>query len=371
MKIICSKEELLKGLRLAQPIAQAKATLPILSNVLFEAQGSEVKLSATDLETGIACYIKAEVVEDGAITIPAQRLMDIAKELPDTNIEINVTDDKIKITANKSKFNLVGIHKKDFPTLPEYNKDFIFSITRANLITMFKKTIVSVSKDMQRFVLNGVCFTTTNDNKLKIASTDGKRLSYIERATISKTNPIQVIIPTKAVADFLKLFSAMAVEEVQVSIGNNLITFIVGDIMFQSKLIEGNFPNYEQVMPKGDTNTIKLNTFETLSAIKQAALIANGNMATGGSSCIKITFDKNKMVISAESANVGSGEVELDIENDLPKITINLNPNYVRDVLQNIEEETFTFSYTKAESPVIIAPIKENKYIGVIMPIRN
>ena len=320
MKIICSKEELLNGLKLTQPIAQAKATLPILSNVLFEAQGSEVKLSATDLETGISCYIKAEVVEDGAITIPAQRLMDIVKELPETNIEINVTDDKIKITANKSKFNLVGIHKKDFPALPEYNKDFIFSISRANLITMFKKTIVSVSKDMQRFVLNGVCFTTTNDNKLKVASTDGKRLSFIERETINETKPIQVIIPTKAVADFLKLFSAMTTENVQVSIGNNLITFIVGDIIFQSKLIEGNFPNYEQVMPKGNNNTIKLNTLETLSAIKQAALIANGNMATGGTSVIKITFEKNKMTISAESSNVGSGEIELDIENDLPKL---------------------------------------------------
>lgn len=371
MKIICSKEELLNGLKLTQPIAQAKATLPILSNVLFEAQGSEVRLSATDLETGISCYIKAEVVEDGAITIPAQRLMDIVKELPETNIEINVTDDKIKISANKSKFNLVGIHKKDFPALPEYNKDFIFSISRANLITMFKKTIVSVSKDMQRFILNGVCFTTTNDNKLKVASTDGKRLSFIERETINETKPIQVVIPTKAVADFLKLFSAMTTENVQVSIGNNLITFIVGDIIFQSKLIEGNFPNYEQVMPKGNNNTIKLNTLETLSAIKQAALIANGNMATGGTSVIKITFEKNKMTISAESSNVGSGEIELDIENDLPKITINFNPNYIRDVLQNVEEETFTFAYTKAESPVIMTPVKDNKYICVVMPIRN
>lgn len=370
MKLICSKEELLKGLRIAQPIAEAKATLPIISNILFETEGTKVKLSATDLEIGVSCYIKAEIVEEGSITIPAQRLMDIVKELPDTNIEINVTNNNIKIVANKSKFNLNGIHKKDFPTLPEYKKESVFTVKRADLITMFKKTIFSISKDLQRYALNGICFIA-EDNKIKAVSTDGKRLSFIERDFTGIIAPIKAIIPNKAVVDFLKLFSSLTVENMQISVDANLITFIVGDIIFQSRLIEGVFPNYEQVMPKGATSKIKLNTLETLSAIKQAALIANGNMAIGGSPTIKATFEKNKLIVSAESSNVGSGEVELDIENDLPKIAISLNPNYIKDVLQNVEEETFTFSYTKAESPIIMTPVKDNKYICIVMPIRN
>lgn len=370
MKIICSKEELLKGLRITQPIAEAKATLPIISNILFETEGTKVKLSATDLEIGVSCYIKAEVVEEGSITIPAQRLMDIVREVPDTNIEINVTNDKIKIVANKSKFNINGMYKKDFPTLPEYNKETIFNVKRADLITMFKKTIFSTSKDLQRYALNGIYFVAEG-NKIKAVSTDGKRLSFIEREIEEIKAPIKVIIPNKAIADFLKLFSALAIENMQISVDINLITFIVGDIMFQSKLIEGTFPNYEQVMPKGETNKVKLNTFETLSAIKQAALIANGNMATGGISVVKLTFENNKMIVSAETSNVGSGEIEIDIEYSLPSITINFNPNFLKDVLQNVEEESFSFSYTKKESPITIVPVKDNKYVCVVMPIRN
>ena len=370
MKIICSKEELLNGLKFTQPVVGTKSVLPILSNILFETEGTRVKLSATDLEIGVACYIKAEVVEEGAITIPAQRLFDIAREVPDTNIEINSDKNNIKIVANKSKFNLVGIQKKDFPNLPEYDKDKIFNVKRSDLITMFKKTLFSTSKDLQRYALNGIYFVA-EDKKIKAVSTDGKRLSFIERDFEDIKEPIKVIIPSKTIADFLKLFSALAVENMQVSVSNNLITFIVGDIIFQSKLIEGTFPNYEQVMPKGELNQVKLNTFEALSAIKQGALIANGNMTTGGVSVIKLTFENNKMIVSAESSNVGSGEVELDIEYSLPSITINFNPNFLKEVLQNIEEEYFTFSFTKKENPAIICPVKDNKYVCVVMPIRN
>lgn len=370
MKIICSKEELLNGLKITQPIVGTKSTLPVLSNILFETEGTKVKLSATDLEIGVACYIKAEVVEEGSITIPAQRLMDIVREIPDTNIEMNVTKDNIKIVANKSKFNLVGIAKKDFPNLPEYDKTATFTVKRADLITMFKKTIFSTSKDLQRYALNGIYFVA-EENKIKAVSTDGKRLSFIEREIEGVKAPIKVIIPNKAIADFLKLFSALAIENMQISVDTNLITFIVGDIMFQSKLIEGTFPNYEQVMPKGETNKVKLNTLETLSAIKQAALIANGNMATGGISVIKITFENNKMIVAAETSNVGSGEIEVDIEYSLPNITINFNPNFLKEVLQNVEEESFMFSFTKKESPITIVPIKDNKYVCVVMPIRN
>lgn len=370
MKIICSKEELLNGLKFTQPVVGSKSTLPILSNILFETEGTRVKLSATDLEIGVSCYIKAEVVEEGSITIPAQRLFDIAREIPDTNIEINTTRDNIKISANKSKFNLVGIQKKDFPNLPEYDETATFTVKRADLITMFKKTIFSTSKDLQRYALNGIYFVA-EENKIKAVSTDGKRLSFIERDFEGNNAPVKVIIPNKAIADFLKLFSALAVDTMQISVSNNLITFIVGDIIFQSRLIEGNFPNYEQVMPKGQMSKVVLNTFETLSAIKQGALIANGNMTLGGTAVIKITFENNKMIVSAESSNVGSGEVEVDIEYNLPSITINFNPTYLKELLANVEEETFTFSFTKKESPVIISLVKDNKYICVVMPIRN
>lgn len=372
MKVICAKDELIKGMQIVQPIIASKITLPVLSNFLFETEENKIKLSATDLEIGVTCYIKAEIIEEGAITIPAKRFFDILKEVADCNIEIRADEtNQINIKANKSKFSLMGIDKKEYPALPLFNKENIFTVKAQVLNSMFKKTIFSVSKDSQRYVLNGVYFAV-EDGVIKAVSTDGRRLSYISVDGIDKEIKGKVIIPTKAVLDILRLVSSNdKIEDVQICLADNLMTIMIGDITFQTKLIEGVFPNYEQVIPKKEMSKIKLNVANTMSAVKQMALLTGDKLVADRASSIKFSFEKNKMIVSANTAGLGSGEAEVEIEYLGEIFDINFNPNYIKDILQNIDDENIYFSYTTSQNPVVITPEKDKNYLCVVMPMRS
>jgi len=370
MKTIVTKDELMKGLQMVVPIVGNKISLPVLSNFLFEAKDQKIKLTATDLETSIECFIKGEIIEDGEITIPAKKFAEIVKEITEENIEIKTTDNNINIKTKKSKFTLTGMDVKDFPKLPEYDTKNTITLNTKNLVSMFSKTLFAVSKDMQRFVITGEYMVMEN-GKLEIVSTDGKRLAYIGLNDIDKNATGKAIIPTKAVADFCKIVSLnSAIANVNLNISDNLATFVINDIVFQTKLIEGVFPNYKQVMPKNNLSSIKLNVQETLTAVKQAALFAN-NLLTGSTGAIKMSFENNKMKVSAQSSNTGSGEIETDIEYSGEKFAILFNPNFIKDVLQNIEDENVILSYNNPTSPVTFSPEKNSDYICVVMPMKE
>lgn len=372
MKVICAKDELLKGMQIVQPVIASKITLPVLSNFLFETENQKIKLSATDLEIGVTCYIKGEIQKEGGITIPAKRFADIIKELPDGDIEIKSDDtNQINIKSQKSKFILMGIEKKEYPALPEFPPENIFSLKKEILNSMIKKTIFAASKDSQRYVLNGVYFIT-EDGLLKAVSTDGRRLAYIYVDGIDSKIKGKAIIPTKAALDILRLISVNdKQDEVKIGIADNLLSVAIGDISFQSKLIEGVFPNYDQVIPKKMTSKIKLNVSETMSAVKQMALLTGDRLSADRSSSIKCSFEKNKMIVSANTVGLGSGEAEVEIKYEGESFDINFNPNYLKDILQNIEEENIVFAYTTAQNPVILSPEKDNKYLCVVMPMRS
>ncbi len=372
MKVICAKDELIKGMQIVQPVISSKITLPVLSNFLFETEQDKIKLSATDLEIGVTCYIKAEIIEEGAITIPAKRFSDIVKEVAECNIEIRADEtNQINIKANKSKFSIMGIEKKEYPALPLFDKENIFTIKKQVLNSMLKKTIFAVSKDSQRYVLNGVYFTV-EDGIIKAVSTDGRRLSYISMEGVGKEIKGKVIIPTKAVLDILRLVSSNdKIEDVQICLSDNLMTIMIGDITFQTKLIEGVFPNYEQVIPKKTMSKIKLNVANTMSAVKQMALLTGDKLVADRASSIKFSFEKNKMIVSANTVGLGSGEVEVEAEYSGEIFDINFNPNYIKDILQNVDDENIYFSYTTSQNPVVITPEKDKNYLCVVMPMRS
>ncbi len=372
MKVICAKDELIKGMQIVQPVISSKITLPVLSNFLFETEQDKIKLSATDLEIGVTCYIKAEIIEEGAITIPAKRFSDIVKEVAECNIEIRADEtNQINIKANKSKFSIMGIEKKEYPALPLFDKENIFTIKKQVLNSMLKKTIFAVSKDSQRYVLNGVYFNV-EDGIIKAVSTDGRRLSYISMEGVGKEIKGKVIIPTKAVLDILRLVSSNdKIEDVQICLSDNLMTIMIGDITFQTKLIEGVFPNYEQVIPKKTMSKIKLNVANTMSAVKQMALLTGDKLVADRASSIKFSFEKNKMIVSANTVGLGSGEVEVEAEYSGEIFDINFNPNYIKDILQNVDDENIYFSYTTSQNPVVITPEKDKNYLCVVMPMRS
>jgi DNA polymerase-3 subunit beta len=375
MRVICEKEELTKGVQTISPLASSKSTLPVLSNFLFETENGRIKLSSTDLEIAVKCYIKAEILEEGGITIPAKRFADIIKELPSEN-EIEIRSDEtnqINIKSGKSKFNLMGISKTEYPVIPNFPNENNFTIKRELFTSMLKKTIFAASKDAQRYVLNGVYFIL-EDNILKMVSTDGRRLAYVTAKEMQGINPqtkIKVIVPTKAIADVLRLLSSdIQAEDIKIGIAGNQIALEMEDITFLSTLIEGVFPNYEQVIPKTSDIKVKLNVKDTLVAVKQMALLTIDKVSSDRASAVKFYFNSNILRISASTAGLGSGEVELEIDYKATPIEISFNPNFVKEVLQNIDEESIIFEFKNSINPVTIVPEKDKNYLCVVMPMR-
>lgn len=372
MKVVCGKEELLKGIQIVSPVASSKNTLPVLSNFLFKTDRDKIKLSSTDLEIAVQCHIKGEIIEDGGITIPAKKFADIIKELPsdeEIKIESNETN-QINITAGKSKFNLMGISQTEYPVIPEFPKDNNFTIKTEVFASMLKKTIFAVSKDAQRYVLNGVYFII-EDGKLKMIATDGRRLTYINTDKIKTDIKGKAIVPTKAITDVLRLLSSdVKAETMQVGITGNQIAVGIEGIIFLSTLIEGIFPNYEQVIPKTSESKVKLNVKNTLAAVKQMAILTADKTSSDRSASVKFYFGSNLLKISASTAGLGSGEVELEINYKGEATEINFNPNFVKEVLQNIDEDFAIFEFKNSLNPVIIVPETDKNYLCVIMPMR-
>jgi DNA polymerase-3 subunit beta len=374
MRVIYEKEELSKGIQIISPAASSKNTLPVLSNFLFETEGGKIKLSSTDLEIAVKCYIKGEILEEGGITIPAKRFSDIIKELPSENV-INIRSDEtnqINITSGKSKFNLIGISKNEYPIIPDFPSENNFTIKKELFSSILKKTVFAASKDAQRYVLNGVYFIL-EENTLKIVATDGRRLAYANVNEVKgiKQTKIKVIVPTKAITDMLRLLSSdIKAEDIKIGITGNQIALEIEDITFLSTLIEGIFPNYEQVIPKTSEIKVKLNVKDTLSAVKQMSLLTADKISLGRSSAVKFYFNSNILRISASTAGLGSGEVEIEIDYKDEPTEINFNPNFIKEVLQNIDEESIIIEFKNSLNPATIVPEKDKNYLCVVMPMR-
>ncbi|MCL2484621.1 MAG: DNA polymerase III subunit beta [Endomicrobia bacterium] len=372
MKVICGKEELMRGIQTVSPVASSKSTLPVLSNFLFETEKNIIKLSSTDLEIAVKCQIKGEIIEEGGITIPAKRFADIIKELSnDAEIEIRADEtNQINIKSGKSKFTLMGISKTEYPVIPEFPKENNFTIKSDVFSSMLKKTVFAVSKDTQRYVLNGVYFIA-EEGILRMVATDGRRLAYVTSESLDKKIKGKAIVPTKAIADMLRLISAAdTAEDIKVGIADNQCAIEFKDITFLSTLIEGVFPNYEQVIPKKTESQVKLSVKDTLTAVKQMALLTGDKLSSDRSSAVKFYFSANVLRISASTAGLGSGEVEVEVDYKGEPTEINFNPNFIKEVLQNVDEESAVFAFTNALNPATLSPEKDKNYLCVVMPMR-
>lgn len=367
MKLICGKEELLKGVQIVQTVVSPKSTLPVLSNFLLEAEKQQIKLSSTDLEVGVSCFIKGEIAKEGSITIPAKRFGDIIRELPeDKDIEIRADEtNQISIKCGKSHFILMGLPKSDYPVLPSFPEEKNFEVSKEVLKSMIRRTSFAVSTDETRYVLNGL-YLNCEKGTMKLVSTDGRRLAYMLRENIDKKIENKVIIPTKAVNEVQRILAADEKDEnVKIGVTENQVAFKIGSVTIISRLIEGTFPNYEQVIPKKHDTQVKLKTKETLSAVRQMALLV-ADKAAG----IKFTFGKNTLRITASAQGLGSGEAEIDIEYQGQVFDIAFNPAFLIDVLKNMDESEVYFEMTNSLNPALIRPVNDKNYLCVIMPMR-
>ncbi len=361
MKIEVTKDILLNGIQKVQNVISTRSTLPILSNMLIEAQQGKLKLTATDLDIGISCTVPVDIQEPGMITIPAKRFGDIIKELPDDSVSINTKKNNLIIIETMScQFKIMGLPYEDFPKLPEFKEGGVIKLEQSTLKEMLTLTSFAVSLDETRYILNGILFKI-NQNSLTFVATDGKRLAVIERKLKQNTEKdLQIIVPLKTIQELNRNLQEEG--ELSMLLGNNQVLFDLGSAVIISRLIEGEFPDYRQVIPPVSENKINVGREQFLLAVRRAALLS-----TPDYQAVKLEVFKNKLVVSKSTPDIGESREEVIIEYQGKEMAIGFNPNYLIDVLKNLKEEKIEFELTDTEKPGVI---RIGGYVYIVLPMR-
>ena len=362
MKFDTTKEILMKGIQDVQNAINPKTTLPILANILIEAGKESISLTATDLDIGITSTIPVKPGVEGAITIPAKKFFDIIKELPDGEVSVSIKKNNlVHIEATNCVFKIMGLPKDEFPQLPEFKDKDSMTIQRGRLKKMLAMTSFAISRDETRYVLNGILFVI-KPTYIRIVATDGRRLAMVEeKAQLPKTLERKVIIPAKTINELGKLLGEEG--DVKICFGNNQVSFDMGSTRVVSRLIEGEFPNYEQVIPKEVKEKVGIGRPKFLSATKRAALFTNAD-----SLAVKLELVKDKMVLSKSAPYIGEAREEIAVDYKGKDLAIGFNPDYLIDALKNINEEVVNFEVSDAEKPGVIRIGSD--YVYVVLPMQ-
>ena len=370
MEYTIDKKELLMGLHRVQGIVERRTAMPILANVLMEAKKGQLVLTATDLEVGIRASYPALVLKEGSITVPARNLYDIIRETPEGKISFRKKENFwVEIASGKAVFNIVGLSAEDYPAIPNYKDKKFFEIAPQDLQEMISKTIFSVSNDETRYHLNGVFFEKPKKegDMVRMVATDGHRLSVINKhLDFSKELSFTrgVIIPRKGLSELKKLLEE---EEGKYQIGfdaNNVIIKKEKAVLF-IRLIEGEYPDYEQVIPPASKKKITLNREKFLGALKRISLLSNER-----SRAIKLTAKDNILEISTSNPEVGEAKEEIEISYHGTALEVGFNAKYFIDVLNAMESEQVTIELNDKLSPGVMKAVGDDNYICVVMPMR-
>jgi DNA polymerase-3 subunit beta len=361
MKIKIEKKALLDAAQTVQGVVSGRNALPILSNMLIEANKDELQIIATDLDIAMVCKTGAEVTQEGATTVPAKRFTDIIKELPNEKITITTKKNNIvTLECGNAYFKVNTLPKEEFPKLPTYKNQESITLEQQKLKEMLVMTAFAICRDETRYILNGILIEI-KQQKMTMVATDGRRLAYVERKIESKTHkPKKMIIPTKTINELNKTLKEGLVK---IYFGENQTTFDLDDVVIVSRLIEGEFPRYEQVIPKEQREKLNIDRDSFLAATRRANLLTSQD-----SQAIKLDVFKNKMVISKNTPDVGEAREELVTEYKGGNISIGFNPGYLIDVLKNINMEKVAFELTAPDKPGVIRI--PNDFIYVVLPMQ-
>lgn len=361
MKFKVDKDVLLGGIQIVQDVIITKATLPILSHILLETQQGSLRLTATDLDIGISCVIPVDIQEQGAITVPAKRFSDIIKELPLDNISITTKkNNQVNIETDLCQFKIMGLAREEFPKLPEFKDKEAIKLDQASLKQMLNLTSFSVSMDESRYVLNGILFKISKNN-LTLVATDGKRLAIVEKKiNYTQEQGVNIIVPIKTIHGLNRNLREDG--ELSLILGSNQVLFDLGDVVVISRLIEGEFPDYKQVIPLASDNKVRVGREQFLLAVKRAALLS-----TPDYQAVKLEVFKNKLVVSKSTPDVGESREELTVAYNGKELAIGFNPAYLIDVLKNLNEESVDLELTDTEKPGVI---RIHGYVYIVLPMR-
>jgi DNA polymerase-3 subunit beta len=348
--------------------------MPILSNVLIEADKDQISLTTTNLDLGIRCRIKADVKEAGAITLPVKKLASIIRELPSTDVSIDTSPaHQAKVTSGGSQFKIMGMGKEEFPGLPEFEDEKAFMLEQQDFAQMLKHVSYAQSSDETRYILNGV-YINFKEGRLTLVATDGRRLAKVEKATeVPEKSTGSIILPAKTVAELVRLLDKG--EKVQVSFNERRASFQIGtekvaesglsdQVYLFSKVVDGNYPNYSQVIPKETAQRIKLDRELFLQCVHRAALVT-----TDKANAVKIKLGANQLEISASSPDFGESHESMGVEYSGPDLQVAFNPAFVMDPLRALTTNEVFLELKDEVSPGVFKTL-DTSFVCVIMPVR-
>ena len=361
-----SVEELLEPLQTVIGVVEKKQTLPILSHVLIELKDKLLTLTTTDMELEISASSKIQSDTDISFTIYAKDLIDIVRKLPEkTKIQFKIEPNKIYLNANNNTFELNTFDHQDFPTLPKTPNTSTIKVKQEDLKALIENTSFSMGNQDIRAYLNGLYFELNKDS-LTVVATDGHRLSIGE---VKQTNKFEekrtVILPRKAVIELTKLLNRSSQEMAEIHLSDNYFSLVDTNTTIISRLIEGNFPNYKQVIPTDFTNTVVINRVDFLSSLQQASIFVEER--TKG---VKLVFREGKLNIFSHSER-GQAKTQLDVKNQEKEIEIAFNIHYLISILEKLTSDEINMVVPGGENQsCMISALKSENYQYVVMPMR-
>lgn len=373
MKVKISRDELLVALQRVQGVVEKRNTMPILSNILLEAKQDGIEVSATDLEIGMRALYKATVSEAGTQTVSARKLFEIIKELRDGEVELATAENNwLTIQAGKSQFKIVSLPAGDYPALPAIDKEGLTPLTSSNLLELIRKTLFAAGDNDARYILNGLLVSLVTGEKktvLRLVGTDGHRLAVAEQeiAAGSKGAPqeIKAIIPKKAAHEIRRLLEEGGDGEPLIGFTKKLMIFRKSGLLLTSSLMDGNYPNYQQVIPKESDKRILVDRVELEGACRRVAVLARDK-----AHAVKVTFAHGTLTLYANNPDYGEATEELPAEYKGETLSTGFNARYLLDAFGVMDGQQISLQMDSPLSPCLIQERESPGFKCVVMPIK-
>lgn len=369
MEFQIEKSNFVKPLTILQAVAERRSSIPALSNILIESDKDQINLTTTDLETTITCTISCSIQQPGRICVSARKLYEIIRELPEAPIQIQRMENHwAKITCKNAVFNLSGLDPVEFPTLPTFSKDDLIEIKSFDIREMIEKVIFAASTEESRYNLNGIYFETVSSgdkNVARMVATDGHRLGLIESESPEFLNFQKgAIIPKRGLNEVKKIVGEYP-GEVKISVSENSFVMEVSSFVIIIRLIDGEFPDYKEVIPKENDKIIKLNTREFTACLRRVSTISSDRVEG-----VKFTVRKGAIDLYSASQDIGNAKEEFPAPYEGNEINLGFNARYVLEALNEIGEDEFCIEIKDETSAAIIRPASEKNPVYVVMPMR-
>ncbi len=361
MKLVTSKEQILEGLQKVQSGISARSTLPILNNVHLKAAVGKLELTATDLEVSVQTTCEAKINREGGTTLPARRLFSIIRELPLADIEINVDDkDVATIKSGSSVFKIIGISEEEFPPIPEFEGQRTFTLEQATFKKMLAATHYAASTEESRYILNGVLLSF-RDDKLTVVATDGRRMALYEQALeFPEQSAGDLVIPNKTINELIKTLGVEG--NIKIMAGDNQAAFAFGNMHIITKMMDGTYPNFRQVIPSQCEERVTMERETLLTTIRRVSLVSDKT------SSVTLAFEKNQVTVSSISAEVGEASESMAIKYGGKPMGIAFNPDFIMDCLRNLTSDEVAIEFSDELSPGVIKC--DAPFLYVLMPMR-